>query len=165
MWFTAVAVFAIVTPDPENLDRRHDLTEIEKVQINVLRRQNLTIRAIAKKINRGKSCVAVYINRNRNKGAKNRRVRSKILTERGVRAILSVVARSRIASRKVLADTKSPVPLHAMQRILDDETHLVYGTFLARHKLTSECIRQRLRWAQVYIFKTPEFWRKTVWID
>ena len=140
MWFTAVAVFDIVTSAPENLDRRHDLTEIEKVQINVLRRQNLTILAIAQKINRGKSCVAVYINTNRNKGAKKRRGRSKILTKRGVRAIVSIVARGRIAARKVLADTKALVSLHAMQRILDGETHLVYGPFLARHKLTSERI-------------------------
>ena len=52
-----------------------------------------------------------------------------------------------------------------MQRILLDEGHLVFGTLLVRPELTSEHIRQRLRWARVHIFNTPELWRKTGCID
>ena len=147
------------------MGRRQDLSEIEKGQIDILRRQNLSIRAIAGEINRGKSCVGAYIKSSSNATSRKRPGKGKILSIRSRRAVVRIAGRGNMTARNVLAETKAPVSLRTMQRILQQESHLVFGPLLSRPKLTAVHIRTRLRWARAYHFKTPEFWRKTVWTD
>ncbi len=94
------------------MGRSHDLTEIEKGKIDVLCRQNSSIRETTQEINRAKSCVGAYISTTRKAGAKKRPGMSKILFERGRRAVVRIAARGRMTARKVLAETKAPVSLH-----------------------------------------------------
>ncbi len=92
----------------------------------------MSVREIARAINRGKSSVGSYIMSRRNSTTTARAGKWNILSLRGRRAVVRIAARGRMTARKVLAETKAPVSLHTMQRILQQDRHLASGPLLLK---------------------------------
>ncbi len=72
-------------------------------------------------------------------------MRVPILSIRARQGLVRAAEKSGKTARAVLSETRVPVSLRTVQRILLNESHLEFGPLMPKLALTSDHIRERLR--------------------
>lgn len=140
------------------------LSEYEKGQIDVLKRQGCSQRQIAKEINRSATVVHNYIRLGENYGASPRSGRPPSLDERAKRRVLRLVSDGNHSCSQILAETKLNVSSKTINRVIKESGFFEYSSMDVKPKLTDQHKKNRLVFARNHMTWSDE-WLSVIFSD
>ena len=103
------------------------LSEKEKVELSVCKREGWSNRKIAKQLKRSKLTIRYYLKNLNNSKFKKTRERKKKLTKRDVRNIVRTASQQGISSTTIKKSMDLPVLASTIRRVLKDSESLQYS--------------------------------------
>jgi transposase len=146
------------------MPRGFALSDYEKGQIDLLVKQGLSHRKIAKKLNRSLCVVNNYLRDPSTYNTIKRKGRKPVLKEREKRAILRKASNSTVSCPKIIDDLCLKVSRWTVNRVINNSGNLIYAKKTTTPALTEQHKAKRLEWARAHMTWDKE-WEKVVWSD
>lgn len=146
------------------MPRGFSLSDFEKGQIDVYRKQKLSNRQIAAKIKRSPTLIDNYLKDPSSYNKIKRSGRKPILKPRDKRSILRKASNSSLSCKKIIHDLSLKVSRWTINRVINNSGNLKYAKKKTMPALTEDHKDKRLKWARKKMTWNKE-WEKVIWTD
>jgi len=146
------------------MDKRKLLTEYEKGQIDTLKLEGHSNRAIGRLLKRSEYCIRHYLNNVANPRVSQKRGPKKKLSDTSKRRIQREASNNSISVAKLKDKLDLEVSPVTIWRVLKESAHLKFTKMKKKPLLNSQHKQKRLLWAKEKIC-WGNLWKNVIWSD